>query len=142
MRRIDPQTDDIAGLASLHAVSFAQAWSESFLRDLLATPGAFAYQEGDGFILARAVGGEAEILTLAVAPNARRKGLARRLVQKAAGHAESAGADTLFLEVASDNLAALALYGGLGFAPVGRRKAYYGERDAHVLKAALPLPKA
>jgi [ribosomal protein S18]-alanine N-acetyltransferase len=142
MRRIDPRTDDLGPLAVLHAASFAGGWSEKFLRDLLAMPGVFAFEHGGGFVLARVASNEAEILTLAVAPAARRKGSGRRLVQQAALHAESLGADTLFLEVGIDNLAALTLYDGLGFKAMGRRKAYYGDQDAHILKVALPLPKA
>lgn len=140
MRLFDPQTDEVADLAALHASAFPDAWSASSLRDLLAGPGVFAYAGADGFILARSAGGEAEILTLAVAPEARRRGIARALVRRAAAHAQSLGAGALFLEVAKDNQPALKLYSGLGFKPVGLRKAYYGGKDAEVLKASLPLP--
>lgn len=140
MRLFDSKTDDIADLAALHARAFSDAWSTSSLRDLLAGPGVFAYAEADGFILARSAGGEAEILTLAVAPEARRRGIARALVRRTAVHAQSLGAGALFLEVAKDNQPALKLYSGLGFKPAGLRKAYYGGKDAEVLKASLPLP--
>jgi [ribosomal protein S18]-alanine N-acetyltransferase len=140
LRLFDPQTDDAATLAALHATSFADAWSAAAIRDLFAGPGVFAYAHADGFILARAVGGEAEILTLAVLPERRRQGIGSALVRRAATHAQGLGAVTLFLEVAKDNEAALPLYRGLGFKPVGLRKAYYGGRDAEVLKVSLPLP--
>jgi ribosomal-protein-alanine N-acetyltransferase len=139
-RLFDPGADDVEALARLHATCFAQAWSAASLRDLFAGPGVFAFAAGQGFVLARAVGGEAEILTLAVDPPARRQGLGRALVRAAAAHARSLGAGILFLEVATDNQAATGLYEGLGFAVAGRRKAYYGDRDAHLLKAILPLP--
>jgi tRNA threonylcarbamoyladenosine biosynthesis protein TsaB len=138
-----------ADLATLHAASFDQPWDEASLRALLAGPGVFvlaASQDGRmaGFVLARAAGGEAELLTLAVMPSARRRGLGCALVRAAAGHAATLGADSLFLEVGTENPAALALYARLGFARVGARKGYYGSRsgsgDALVLKAALPLP--
>ena len=45
-----------------------------------------------------------------------------------------------FLEVAKDNEAAQKLYSGLGFKPVGLRKAYFDGKDAQVMKATLPLP--
>ncbi len=140
MKLFDPAMDDIEALARLHAVCFAESWSAASLRDLFAGPGVFAVSCADGFILARAAGGEAEILTLAVAPPARRQGIARLLVRAAAAHAAGLGAETLFLEVATDNQAAIGLYAGLGFVSAGRRKAYYGARDAHVLKCILPLP--
>lgn len=139
-RLFDSRTDDAATLAALHAVSFPDAWSADFIGGLLRSPGVFAWMEGKGFILARAAGGEAEILTLAVAPEERHHGIGLLLVRKAARHAQELGAKRLFLEVASDNEAALGLYLGLGFMAVGSRKAYYGARDAQVLKAPLPLP--
>jgi len=83
--------------------------------------------------------GEAEILTLAVAPPARGQGLGRRLLLAAIAHARVLGADTMFLEVGADNPAALALYARLGFAKVGDRKGYYQGRDAFVLR--LPLDR-
>ena len=139
-RLFDPRTDEVAALAVLHAAAFAAPWSAASIRDLFATPGVFAFVAADSFILARATGSEAEILTLAVAPRARRRGLGRALVRAAAAHAQSLGATSLFLEVGVRNDAAQALYRGLGFAAVGRRKAYYADEDADVLKAALPLP--
>ena len=139
-RLFDPWTDDVANLAALHAMCFDDAWSAAFIRDLLNGPGVFAFVQVEGFILARAAGGEAEILTLAVAPHTRRQGVGRTLVRQAATHAQGLGAETLFLEVAKDNEAALTLYSGLGLKPVGQRKAYYGGKDAAVMKAALPLP--
>ena len=138
----DPARDDAGPLARLHAACFPDAWSADAIRELFAGPGVFAFFLPDGFILTRAAGGEAEILTLAVATQAHRQGLGRLLVRIAARHAGELGADCLFLEVAADNIAAQALYRGLGFAPVGRRKAYYGGRDADVLKVMLPLPNS
>ena len=95
---------------------------------------------GDAF----AAAGEAEILTLAVIPSARGRGMGRDLMQAAAMHAGTLGAQTLFLEVGTDNPAALALYNGLGFIRAGQRKGYYPDShsqsgDALVLKAVLPL---
>jgi len=136
----DPEQDDMAVLAALHAASFGDAWSATSIRDLFAGPGVYAFWDKDGFILARAAGGEAEILTLAVVPLARRQGLGGALVRQAATHAQRLGAAALFLEVAADNEAASRLYAGLGFNPAGVRKAYYAGRDAAVLKANLPLP--
>ncbi len=71
-RLFDPTVDDVAVLAALHAAAFADAWSAASIRDLFATPGVFALIAGEGFVLARAAGDEAEILTIAVAPAARR----------------------------------------------------------------------
>jgi ribosomal-protein-alanine N-acetyltransferase len=131
--------EDAGDLAALHAAAFASPWSRADLADLLASPGAFALlAEGEGFILCRAIAGEAEILTLAVAPAARRRGTGRALVEAAAGVAGTLGAETLFLEVAHDNAAALALYDAAGFSRVGLRRGYYASgADAVVMRRAL-----
>jgi [ribosomal protein S18]-alanine N-acetyltransferase len=126
-----------APLAALHAACFERAWDAATLSGMLETPGTFAFVHGDGFVLTRAVADEAEILTLAVRPQARGKGLGRALLQKAINKARDVGAETMFLEVGADNPQALALYAGMGFAKVGARKGYYDGRDALVLR--LPL---
>jgi ribosomal-protein-alanine N-acetyltransferase len=138
----DPARDDAAALAALHATSFPDPWNKAAICDLLAGPGVFVFSNPDGFVMGRAAGGEAEILTLAVKPGARGRGLGRALVQALAAHAETLGAAGLFLEVGHDNQAALALYAGMGFERVGQRKGYYAGRDAWVLKAPLPLSLA
>jgi ribosomal-protein-alanine N-acetyltransferase len=141
-RLFDPSTDDAAALAALHAASFSDSWTAQAIRELFAGPGVFAFHLPDGFILARTAGDEAEILTLAVTPKARRQGAGRSLIRAAARHARKLGASSLFLEVAANNIAAQALYQDQGFVAVGRRKAYYGTQDADVLKVMLPLPNS
>jgi len=118
---------ELAILARLHGACFADAWSETTLAELLASPGVFAFlaDGGEGFVLARAVAGEAEILSIGVVPAFRRKGIGRRLLSAAAIEAKRRGAERLFLEVASDNSPALALYRRAGFVKVGRRTGYY-----------------
>jgi ribosomal-protein-alanine N-acetyltransferase len=137
----DPAADT-ALLAVLHAASFPDPWDAAAITALLATPGTLAFHHPDGFVLARIAGDEAEILTLAVMPAVRGRGLGRALLQAAINRAQALGAVTMFLEVGVDNPAALALYSGLGFTKVGVRKAYYaaegGSGDALVL--GLPLP--
>jgi ribosomal-protein-alanine N-acetyltransferase len=132
-------------LADLHDRAFDRPWSAEEFEALLKGPGAFAVLgEGDapqGFILCRAVAGEAEILTVAVDPAARRRGWGAALVEMAAGIAREAGAFEMFLEVAADNLAALKLYEATGFDRVGLRKGYYphpdGAKDAVVMRRTL-----
>ncbi|WP_371129870.1 GNAT family N-acetyltransferase [Phenylobacterium sp.] len=117
-------------LARVHAAAFASGWPPQEIAGLLDGPGGFALLvEGEdrplAFILCRAVAGEAEILTLAVDPAARRQGLALALVEAATGAARMAGAESLFLEVADDNPAARGLYAKAGFGEVGLRRGYY-----------------
>jgi tRNA threonylcarbamoyladenosine biosynthesis protein TsaB len=139
---VTPFDGAAADLAILHAAAFAKPWDEAAITNLLAGPGVFAFAAPSGFVLVRAAANEAEILTLAVKPSARGRGLGRALMQAAAARAATLGAEHLFLEVGADNPAALALYTGMGFARVGARKGYYesgSQGDALVFKAALPL---
>ncbi len=133
-------------MAEIHGRAFAGGWSAEAIAELVSGAGGFALLVEDeaplGFILCRAMAGEAEILTLAVDPPARRRGLARALVEAAAGAARMAGAQTLFLEVADDNPGALALYDATGFARAGIRRGYYdrgpdGTVDAVVMSLDL-----
>lgn len=130
---------EAATLAALHATAFDHPWPEAEIASLMASPGVFALVvEGEGFILCRAVAGEAEILTLAVDPALRRRGTGRALVEAAAGLARQMDAGILFLEVADNNAAALGLYAASGFAAVGRRKGYYASgADAVVMQRRL-----
>ena len=136
-------------LEALHAAAFDTPWSAKVLVELIETPGAFAWVAAmddqatpDGFVLGRVAADEAEIITLAVRPEARRSGMGRALMAAAMESAMVAGAERMFLEVADDNAAAHALYGALGFTEVGLRPRYY-ERgdgtwaDARILSLAL-----
>lgn len=130
---------ETAALAALHATAFEHPWPEGEIASLMASPGVFALiVDGEGFILCRAIAGEAEILTLAVDPAVRRRGIGGALVEAAALLAARMDAQTLFLEVADDNLAALALYEAAGFEAVGRRRGYYASgADAVVMSRRL-----
>ncbi|KQW86411.1 GNAT family N-acetyltransferase [Brevundimonas sp. Root1279] len=142
MTGTDAQADR---LAVLHAEAFVAPdtpWSAAAFADLLAQAGVFAVEHEGGFILMRAVADEAEILTLAVRPAARRRGLGAVLVGEGAVAAAARGASRIFLEVAEDNAGARALYARTGFAEAGRRRGYYAgidgvRRDALVLELNL-----
>jgi ribosomal-protein-alanine N-acetyltransferase len=130
-----------AAMAAIHAEAFppADAWSADSIAKLLRMPGAIAFLDpAGGMIMARVVADEAEILTLAVAPDARRRGLGRRLLTRAAREARTFGATRLFLEVAEANYAARTLYSESGFSECGRRPHYYSDgSDALVLHRTL-----
>ncbi|HXV32075.1 MAG TPA: N-acetyltransferase [Sinorhizobium sp.] len=135
---------DLAGAAALHRQRFAAPWSDGEIHALLTqdavfgfaarqTSGAFRPALG-GFVLSRAAAGEAEILTLGVDPRFARSGLGWRLMQAVMRESLVKGAEALFLEVDETNVAAIGLYGKLGFQKVGERRAYYqgtaGQRTA------------
>jgi ribosomal-protein-alanine N-acetyltransferase len=135
---------DAEALAALHAQAFppAQAWSADAFSRLLALPGVFgSLAEGEGFALLRAVLDEAEILTIAVVPGARRRGLGAALLEAGLAGAAGLGARACFLEVAAGNAGGRALYVAAGFVPVGRRPGYYEDgADALVLRRDLSPP--
>ena len=132
-------------LAALHARAFTDAprpWSAAEFAALLAAASTLLVARGEGFALGRVAGPEAELLTLAVDPGARRRGLGRALVGAFEATAAARGAEEVLLEVAVTNAPARALYAGLGYVVVGRRPGYYRRVaappvDALVLRRAL-----
>ena len=139
-RQIRPATsDDLAALAALHRASFPDdRWDERALAELLAISGASGHLVEDAtgerlaFILDLILAGEAEIFTLCTAPAVRRQGLARALIEHLFTRAQCAGARSVGLEVAADNIAARAVYEQLGFTRAGRRRDYYRHGAAAV----------
>lgn len=128
-------------LAALHAECFDDAprpWSAQEFAALLDGPGVFLLTRPAAFLLGRCIADEAELLTLAVAPKARRKGLGRALTQGFAETARHRGAASGFLEVAANNPAAQALYRGLNWQKAGQRPNYYGAgKHALILRLIL-----
>ncbi|MEC9431336.1 MAG: GNAT family N-acetyltransferase [Pseudomonadota bacterium] len=138
--------------AALHAAAFSGPdaigpWSADDILGFCASPGAFRLTAPDpsglaALLLGRVVGPEAELVTLATRPQARRRGLARALVRAFARRAAARGAETAFLEVAEPNAPARALYLAEGWGVVGRRRDYYrlrggGRADALVMSRDL-----
>lgn len=96
-----------------------------------------------GYIVARCLLDEAEILNLAVRPGHERRGLGSALVQRSLLDLGQAGARRVFLEVRTGNAGAQAFYRGLGFESAGRRRGYYSSppEDALILAREIPMPK-
>ena len=132
-------------LAAIHAESFPprERWGADAFALHLPLPGVLALiADAGGLVLARVAADEAEILTLAVTPPARRRGLGRQLLGAAGTAAVAMGAVTMFLEVSEANHPARALYAACGFVPVGRRRQYYADgSDALVLRRMI-IPTA
>lgn len=129
-------------LAALHAEAFSEGWTAAAFTELLAMPGASARLalvsgEPAALLLTRQAADEAEIITLATRPAARRQGLARRLLARHIEELLNQGVRSIFLEVAESNSAARALYASLGFAQAGQRTGYYkrtgGNENALIL---------
>ncbi len=131
-------------LATIHEAAFpaAEAWDQAIIAGHMSMPGVCAFIDPrGGMAMVRVAADEAEILTLAVAPEVRRQGVGHALMRAACAHAARAGATRVFLEVATTNTAAASLYAMLGFESVGRRRGYYGPgSDALLLAAPLVAP--
>lgn len=142
-------------IASMHKELFDPAWDEESVRKMLIDPCASALIAKvrlrhigppipAGFIIARIVADEAEILSVGVIEPFQRRGIGEMLILGLQRAAKGSGARNLFLEVASDNSAAQRLYSATGFARVGCRKSYYKRRDgtsADALTLAADLSK-
>ncbi|MBY8824084.1 ribosomal protein S18-alanine N-acetyltransferase [Sphingomonas colocasiae] len=126
--------------------AYGEAWTSGQCAGILASPGTWlmiAELDGRpaGFALTRVIVDEAELLLIAVHPEARRRGIGVRLIAGVAEAARRRGAASLFLEVRSNN-PAIALYTGTGFSKVGERINYYRGANGDLFDAhtySLPL---
>ncbi len=143
---------DLAAVAAIERQCFADPWTEQGFASSLALPQArFLLAEevarssapGEpggavlvGYVVALVVGDEAEVADLAVAPSARRRGIAGMLLDRFIAEAVESGVARLFLEVREGNAAARRLYESRMFSEVGRRRGYYNgpREDALVLR--------
>lgn len=93
-----------------------------------------------GFLVAHKLVSEAEILNLAVHPEARRKGIGSQLIDAAIEWSRGLGAENVFLEVRASNANAIRFYERQGFVVAGKRPRYYSEpaEDALVLSLRVP----
>lgn len=134
-------------LALLHRICFPDdPWEGEAMARILGLSGCFgrvAWEGGEpcGFVLARDLGNECEILSVGVEPGARRLGVGTRLMRTAIAEARRREIPSVVLEVAADNEAARRLYSSLGFIRVGYRPRYYRRPDglADALILRLPL---
>jgi ribosomal-protein-alanine N-acetyltransferase len=146
-------TADLGAMLRIEQASFSDPWTVESLATAVSLERMHvlvaespveldAEQGGDGavhllgYVVALVVGPDAEIADLAVAPEARRRGIGRALLQRALDELAAAGVRTLYLEVRESNQAARTLYDTHGFGCVGRRRGYYRQplEDALVLR--------
>jgi [ribosomal protein S18]-alanine N-acetyltransferase len=131
-------------LAEIHAAAFppGESWSRDVFQLQLELPNVIALSDmANGLIMIRTAGDEAEVLTLAVRPAARREGRAKELLQEAIVRAIANGANVVFLEVSLKNTAARTLYQQFGFSKAGIRPRYYSDgTDALVMRLSITDP--
>ncbi|MCY7378283.1 MAG: ribosomal protein S18-alanine N-acetyltransferase [Gemmatimonadaceae bacterium] len=145
---------DLDAMASIERVSFSDPWSFETLsaahalrhmRVLVAEESGRASGEGGaapvlvGYVLALVMADEGEIADVAVAPDARGRGVARALLDQIILDMVADGVRALYLEVRESNAAARGLYRSLDFVQVGRRRGYYQHpnEDALLLRRDL-----
>jgi len=144
IRRAD--SPDIGELVRIERACFSDPWSAQGFAEVLGTPGALGLlalgpdDAAVGYLLARQVLDECEILNLAVMPEARRRGLARGLLRRALEFLVREGIQQVYLEVRPSNQAAQQLYSGFGFRPTGVRPNYYRSPREDGLVLCLTIP--
>ncbi len=139
--------ESAAPLSVMHRICFPEdPWDAAAVARILRLPGGFGFLawQADapaGFLLARDLGDEAEILSLGVLPHWRRQRVGQALLAAVVGEAAARHIASVVLEVASENEPARRLYAAFGFRQVGRRPRYYrrngGAVDALILRRAV-----
>jgi [ribosomal protein S18]-alanine N-acetyltransferase len=139
----DARPRDATAIAVIHAASFQRGWGEEEIYRLLIEKSVVAHRATSGgkligFILSRLAAGEAEILSVAIAPSWRGRKLARPLLDLHLRRVAGLGTRAVFLEVGEDNAPATRLYRRAGFREVGKRQGYYeGGATALVMRRDL-----
>ena len=132
---------EVPQVAELEKLCFAMPWSEKSVAGELDNPLALwlVAMEGDrlaGYVGSQTVMDETDMMNLAVAPQFRRQGVGKALVNALVASLKELGSRCLTLEVRDSNGPARALYAKLGFAEVGRRRGYYRDprEDALIMR--------
>jgi ribosomal-protein-alanine N-acetyltransferase len=127
---------DLGRVMEIERAAFSHPWSEELVRrelghefsTVLLAIGAGEAGEGVlGFAIVWLIHDELHVLNVAVAPEARRRGVARALLAEVEARAAAEGAARATLEVRRSNAPAIELYRSLGYREVGVRPRYYAE---------------
>jgi ribosomal-protein-alanine N-acetyltransferase len=136
-------------LAAIHAAAFTdpRPWSAAEFAALMAGPGVFLHSLARGLVMGRVILDEAELLTIAVHPQAQGQGLGAQLLARFETESLARGATTGFLEVSAANPGAQRLYARAGWRETGRRRGYYRDGsgapcDAILMARTFAQPRA
>ncbi len=131
--------EDLPRIAEIHADSFKHAWDAEELARMMAQDSTvvlvarrsspYGTRSPIGFLILRIAADEAEVITIAVQPRQRGRGIGKKLMEAGLFRLYSDRCKSLCLEVDSANDSAILLYRSLGFKEVGQRKGYYGNSD-------------
>lgn len=133
---------DLPAILAIERASFTDPWSRSSFTAILEQPRVYFAVALDaagvllGYVVAWFVLDEAELANLAVATDARGRGVGTLLLKGALSAVDARGSASMYLEVRASNVSALALYTSHGFVEISRRKSYYKKpvEDALVLR--------
>lgn len=144
--RLRPMSEaDLPRIHQIELASHEHPWSHGNFSDSLVAGYSMWVHEADsevvGYYAMMVAAGEAHLLNLTIAPEWRRHGLGRDLLEHCLVRACDHHAESLFLEVRTSNAAAIALYHSIGFVDMAVRRGYYpardGREDALIMKKAL-----
>jgi ribosomal-protein-alanine N-acetyltransferase len=130
----------------LHSAAFApsgaRGWSEAEFKELLGRDTVTLIMTNDAALVFETVLDEAEVLTIAVAPDAQRQGKGTALLDALLSQCRALDVKRCFLEVAVDNEAAVKLYRRYEFSQIGMRRGYFqrGDKSIHALVMERLLP--
>ncbi|MBF95958.1 MAG: hypothetical protein CFH34_00864 [Alphaproteobacteria bacterium MarineAlpha9_Bin4] len=115
-------------------------WSKDFFTNFFCNKNVFFFSskiESGGYLIARKIFDEFEVLSLATNRKERRKGIASELLRSLFKKAEQEKAKKILLEVSKKNIPAIKMYEKFGFNIEGNRKNYYktpsGLKDAYIM---------
>lgn len=136
---------DLSAVLAIEEAGQVVPWSRQLLAECLDSNYQCSVVEQQGkpvaFRIISRVLDEAHLLNIGVAPDQRRRGIGRQLIEQAMVDCAHDGANNMYLEVRASNQPAIALYRALGFRHIGRRKGYYpaldGREDAILMMAGL-----
>lgn len=147
IRRFKPE--DLKHLSRIEEASFKDPYPPSLLLTLSKlSPEFFLVAEFSGkpvgYVSAIGEGkGIAHLCSLAVHPNFRGRGIAKRLLLSLIEELKNRGFKNLHLEVRVGNKGAIALYRSVGFKPAGLAPSYYHDgEDAQIMVLKLPNAKS
>ena len=140
--------NDNAAIAELEKICFKYYWTQDMIADAVAMDNFIGFVLCDesgsihGYAGAINAGQDADIALIAVAPEFRRKGYAKRMLGELFSNLAALGVENVYLEVRVDNINARSLYEKSGFLPVGIRKKYYEDgSDAIVMLKEINVGK-
>ena len=121
---------DAGEIAAMERDIFSDPWSEGDISSYICREGAMCFTATDesgvvGYIIGTKIPPEGEIYRIAVRPDKRQRGIGYRLLSYGLKTEIGEGVETVFLEVRSRNVPAIALYKSYGFSECGKRKNYY-----------------